>query len=167
MSNTIAMGEIGSKLDRRVIGQVATRQFANMLRRPSLCLSIRNDKRPDEYASSVEMLKDGRGGRWADGAAPYGLFNTILPPNSPSCAVDGPEAADGYYASGSFHEGGVQVVFADGAVRFITESIDCGDSTTAPPTKDQYQESPTPSPYGIWGALGSTNGLEQVSDHAF
>lgn len=164
LSNTIAMAEIGTKSQRRIEGQVATRQSMDILRQPSSCFSTKSVKRPADYDESVVLLKDGRGGRWADGAAAYGLFNTVLPPNSPSCAVDGPEATDGYYSSGSFHRGGAQVVFADGAVRFITDSIDCGDLTTAPLTADQYQESPVASPFGVWGALGSAHGLEEVKE---
>lgn len=164
LSNSIAMAEIGTRSKRRIAGQVATRQPIDILRQPSLCFSTRNTNRPDEYNDSVELLKDGRGGRWADGAAAYGLFNTILPPNSVSCAVDGPEAADGYYSSASSHPGGVQLVFADGAVRFIAESIDCGDLASVPITADQSIESPIASPFGIWGALGSIHGREKIDN---
>lgn len=167
LSNTIAMAEIGTKSKRKVAGQVATRQSIDILQQPSLCFSTLNSKRPDEYNDSVELLKDGRGGRWADGAAAYGLFNTILPPNSGSCAVDGPEATDGYYSSASFHPGGVQIVFADGSVRFILDSINCGDLANVPLAADQSIESPVASPFGIWGALGSVQGLEDISDDNF
>ena len=164
LSNTIAMAEIGSRSKRKIAGQVATGQSLDILQQPSLCLSTRNANRPDKYNDSVELLKDGRGGRWADGAAAYGLFNTILPPNSVSCAVDGPETADGYYSSSSFHPGGVQVVFADGAVHFITDGIDCGDLANVPLSPDQHNEPPLASPFGVWGALGSAHGLEEIAD---
>jgi len=164
LSNTIAMGEIGTKLDRKIIGQVATEQAIAILRRPSLCFSTLDEKHPTKYSESVQLLEDGRGGRWADGAAAYGLFNTIFPPNNASCAVIGAEATDGYYSSGSHHGGGAHVVMADGSVRFITESIDSGDSTARPLTADQYIESPVPSPFGIWGGLGTATGNEAITD---
>lgn len=81
-----------------------------------------------------------------------------------SCAVDGPEATDGYYSSASFHPGGVQIVFADGSVRFIVNSIDCGDLANIPLAADQSIESPVASSFGIWGALGTVDGLEKIDD---
>lgn len=48
------------------------------------------------------------------------------------------------------------LTYADGAVRFIGDSIDAGDPN--------LPDRPTgPSPYGVWGALGSRAGGEVVS----
>jgi hypothetical protein len=41
-------------------------------------------------------------------------------------------------------------------VRFVTSTIDSGDPTKPPVTAG-------PSPYGVWGALGSISGGEAVS----
>ncbi len=41
---------------------------------------------------------------------------------------------------------------ADGSVRFVTETINCGN----------YGTGTNPS-YGIWGALGTVNGGEAIS----
>ena len=50
----------------------------------------------------------------------------------------------------------------DGAVRFISDTINCGTVTSACPGRGT-----TPiigeSPYGVWGALGSRDGGESVS----
>lgn len=54
----------------------------------------------------------------------------------------------------SYHPGGVNVVMADGSSRFISETIDTGDPTASNPISGQ------PSPYGIWGALGTKAGGE-------
>jgi hypothetical protein len=42
---------------------------------------------------------------------------------------------------------------ADGAVRFITNDIDAGDPSL-------LDGKSGPSPYGVWGALGSRAGAE-------
>ncbi len=62
------------------------------------------------------------GARWGDGRPYYHAFNTILPPNGPSCTQN----FDGGWsmmAATSRHSGGVQVVMGDGSVRFIQQSI--------------------------------------------
>ncbi len=155
ISNTIAVAEIGNQQDRLLSGQVAIDQPIAMLGAPIDCLGLRNAKRMSQYAANLPLSSTGRGARWVDGAGPYGLFATILTPNSPSCAVEGTEAVDGIYSSGSLHTGGVQAVFVDGSVRFISEKTDAGNNKLAPPTAEQFTQQPTPSPYGVWGALGT------------
>jgi prepilin-type processing-associated H-X9-DG protein len=55
----------------------------------------------------------------------------------------------------SRHQGGVQIGFADGAVRFVTDGIDAGRADR--PTVYLGSSNPpgSESPYGIWGALGT------------
>jgi len=161
-SNTIAMGEIGTQSGLSVIGQFATGQPANILTNPKLCLGARNQSRPKFYGKNVPLGELGRGGRWADGAAGFSLFNTVLPPNSPSCAVGGTHAVDGVYSTGSFHPGGAQVVMVDASIHFISETIDAGDPTRPPVTAQHLADAPIASPYGIWGALGTLAGEEAV-----
>ncbi|MDR1291005.1 MAG: DUF1559 domain-containing protein [Planctomycetaceae bacterium] len=86
-------------------------------------------------------------------------FHTILPPNSPSCISYGDwnEWCDQVLASAtSNHPGGVVAGFCDGSVRFISETIDCGDSNLPVVTSGQ-------SNYGVWGAIGSRDGGESKS----
>jgi len=62
------------------------------------------------------------GARWPDGRPYYNTINTVLPPNGPSCTQN----FDGGWsmmAATSRHAGGVQVVMADGSVRFIQQSV--------------------------------------------
>ena len=157
-SNTIAMGETGTVSGLSVIGRVAAEQPASILTNPSLCLGLA-DRSGDSYDKAVSLREPGRGGRWADGAAEFSLFNTVLPPNSPGCAVGGTRAADGLYSAGSTHPGGSQVVLADGSIRFIAEVIDAGDPTH-PPVTQQANAGSIASPYGVWGALGTLAGEE-------
>lgn len=157
ISNTIALAEIGKRQDRLLSGQAAINQPAAMLDAPADCLGLRNVRRPSQYAAKLPLSALGRGARWVDGAAPYGLFATILPPNSPSCSVGGDEAVDGIYSSGSLHTGGAQAVLADGSIHFISDKIDAGNTTHAPPTAEQFTQQPTPSPFGVWGAFGTAS----------
>ena len=153
-SHTIAMGEIGTPAGSLVVGQFATGQPAKVLQNPSVCRQTLAGPKSDKYAKSVTLGSPGRGGRWADGAAGFSLFNTILPPNSPSCAVGGSEAVDGVYSLGSEHQGGAQVLMVDGTVRWIENDIDAGDASRPTLTPEQMAAG-RPSPYGVWGALGT------------
>ena len=60
-------------------------------------------------------------------------------------------------SANSYHPGGVNVLRADGSVSFISETIDTGNLAAASVTNGA-------SPYGLWGALGSKNGGEVVSE---
>jgi prepilin-type processing-associated H-X9-DG protein len=89
-------------------------------------------------------------------------FTTVLPPNSPSCAVGTGEAQWGIFSADSYHSGGVNTLLADGSVRFIRNSVDSGDLSTREPT--HHIPALRKSPYGVWGALGSIDGTEPVED---
>jgi prepilin-type N-terminal cleavage/methylation domain-containing protein len=107
------------------------------------------------------QCKARQGALWSDGQAERVGFTTVLPPNAPSCVNDGNTNADstgGVYSAGSYHPNGVVAVFADGSVRFITETINCGNLTAR-------QVVNGPSPYGVWGAMGSTDGGEAVASN--
>ena len=80
-------------------------------------------------------------------------FNTILPPNSISCYD---EYGTAFLAPNGNHISGVNALFLDGSVVLISNSIDAGD-----PSKGQV--STGPSPFGVWGAMGSPAGGETKS----
>ncbi|NNE00589.1 MAG: DUF1559 domain-containing protein [Pirellulaceae bacterium] len=164
LSNTIAMGEIGTPNDLSLFGQFAIKQSADLLSEPRLCNELRDPQRTTHFASEISLSSEGRGTRWADGAAGFSLVNTVLPPNSPSCAVNGTEAVDGVYSVGSFHAGGGHVLMADGAVVFTTEDIQSGEPQSTPLTYEQIADGPVASPLGLWGALGSAAGDDRTDE---
>ena len=160
-SNTIMMGELGNPAGRAVVGQYAIGQPRSVLNTPSLCRRRLDHRKPELYAKNTRLSSDGRGSRWADGRASSALFNTILAPNSPSCAIGSRAAVDGIYSAGSYHPGGAQCTFADASVRFLSESIDAGNSTKPTLKPSQLRE---PSPYGVWGALGTSASHDEVGN---
>jgi prepilin-type N-terminal cleavage/methylation domain-containing protein/prepilin-type processing-associated H-X9-DG protein len=163
-ANTIAMAEIGNDLDMSVVGQVAINQELAVLDNPGSARALCDPKRPNFYPTTLKLADPGRGGRWADGSAGFGLVNTILPPNSPSVAVLGSEAVDGLYSAGSYHQGGAHVLMADGAIKFIVNSIDCGDLMKPTLTEEENVNSTPASNYGLWGALGTAASNDKIID---
>lgn len=154
-SNTVLMAERMAALSTNDLGNVAMNATATT---PNDCLSMFN-KSTRQYNSGANQ-KPYSGDRWPDGGAPYAGFNTAVPVNGPSCALlTTPHDSDnGFYAAGSKHTGGCQVLMGDGAVRFISENINNGNpGANAISLNGQ-------SPFGVWGALGTRSGGEVVGE---
>ena len=99
---------------------------------------------------------------WSSGCAFYHQVNLVLPPNGPSCdQVGTPAWSRGLYTASSFHPQGVNVVMADGAIRFVDESIQAGPSSVA--AAQGAIPITSPSPFGVWGALGTRCGGEAMT----
>ena len=95
------------------------------------------------------------GTRWAAGRAGDNGFTPILQPTDGACNSGG--AWTGVLPPRSRHGGGVLAAFADGSVTFISENIDAGNPAASWPAKPT-----SPSPYGVWGQLGTMTGGESV-----
>lgn len=101
------------------------------------------------------------GTRWADGAPAFTGCTTILGPGKGNFLNNTWDGSDGIFEPDSRHTGGVHVMMGDGSVRFISENIDTGNSSCAVPDAATNQMNCPgqvrmgPSPYGVWGALGS------------
>lgn len=114
----------------------------------------------------VPQNRDGRGMNWAWGAMSMSTIHTIRPPNSEVC-FNGWHDNVGTCPPSSRHQGGAHILMADGAVKFITDSIEAGDQTApviganlgGPPHK-----AGKPSPYGLWGSLGSRGAKEKIEE---
>lgn len=154
-SNTIAMSETVRPINARAFGMVAVISSTS----PTACAALFNKAGLAYNASATMFTADtARGFRWGDGAGYFVGFATVLPPNSASCLYNSAEQHwdNALYAAHSRHPGGVHVLMADGAVRFVTENINTGNTATVPPRYDAQG----PSPYGVWGALGTRMGGE-------
>ncbi len=68
------------------------------------------------------------GHTWLFGGFYQTWYNHVLTPNSsvPDCSIEGPPVTSGHgtYTARSFHPGGVNCAFGDGAVHFIADGID-------------------------------------------
>lgn len=164
LTNTIAMGEITTDLDDRGIqGQYAIAQPVSVMDSPVILNEMADPERPLYYSNDVSLSHLGRGGNWADGTAGPSLGTTILPPNRVSVAIGDGNANDGIYGFASRHTGGTHVLMGDGAVKFITDSIECGDSTMPVPTITIDAPNPE-TPYGLWGKLGTASGQDPIDE---
>jgi prepilin-type N-terminal cleavage/methylation domain-containing protein/prepilin-type processing-associated H-X9-DG protein len=147
----VAASELEAKIGTAIVATVNTS--------PITCMSVV----AGPYWAAGTQVKVRFGSLWADGQAERCGFNTVLPPNGPGCASDGNVNADsGYSPNGlvippaSRHPGGVNLVMADGSVRFISDTIDTGNLGAVPPAANSTML----SPYGVWGNLGSKAGGE-------
>jgi prepilin-type processing-associated H-X9-DG protein len=96
---------------------------------------------------------------WSSGLAFYHGVVTAVPPNGPSCDLNGsPWWNLGLYTASSFHVGGINIAMGDGSVRWIADTIDCGDQSQ--PADPAIFGAGARSPFGVWGALGSRAGGE-------
>lgn len=145
-SNTVAMAEIPRPPSGNAFGRNTSSHTTN----PVNCrASFVNG----QYTTALVDRNRTLGTRWADGRAGYNAFNTVLPPNSPSCNG---QTNSGILSAGSRHPGGVNVLMADASVQFIAETIDAGNPSAGTPASGR-------SNYGVWGAMGTKDGDEVLT----
>ena len=96
------------------------------------------------WTTSTALASSGwryRGYPYAEGDPWRGLYNHLLPPNSPCWVPTGPDWTNIISPASSYHTGGANTVMCDGSVHFVQSSI---------------------SP-AIWMAVGTRNGGEAVT----
>jgi prepilin-type N-terminal cleavage/methylation domain-containing protein/prepilin-type processing-associated H-X9-DG protein len=170
-ANTIMMGELPTDLGDRDIRTVQTDngQGPERFDNPSWCSlpaqNLIDTARPRFWRQGVgtESGSGSRGARWADFLPMFTGIHTILPPNRETCSQNNAgNTAMG--TAGSRHQGGCHVLMTDGAVRFVTDSIEAGNSS-AQSVVDGGTGGAAPgsvSPYGLWGALGTRASKETI-----
>lgn len=185
LANTIAMGEIRTDLGDRDIRsaiQWSRRGSQAVNNNPSWCKDqgFINPERPRTWCANGDVgctalpagthrlasdNRDCRGGSWANFRASVTQMFTTLPPNSEACIgqwIDGP----GTLPPSSNHQGGCHVLMTDGAVVFVTDSIEAGDPRQGgvrlgrPGVRAPGKQ----SPYGLWGALGTKASKETIEE---
>ncbi|MEO9590979.1 DUF1559 domain-containing protein [Rhodopirellula bahusiensis] len=153
MSNTAMVGE-------SVIGVAKVNSFTARIARGvqglanSPALAMETVSEPEKaYRPDQALWGVGKGSRWAEGFYLLNGFTTVLPPGGPSATMAG-DPESGVVSASSYHVDGVNVAMSDGAIRFVSRFIDTGDST-APCISPKNTEKHRPSPYGVWGAMGT------------
>jgi prepilin-type N-terminal cleavage/methylation domain-containing protein len=178
LSNTICMGEIPTDLgdnDKRTnatdgpAGQALLQTGG-----ASFCSANTDPARPQFWDLTATTVRGGtqskRGYKWAYGRIFFNGMNTILPPNREVCmrATGGSIVHfEGVCPPGSRHQGGCHVLMSDGAVIFVTDSIEAGDSNSAQvtlPGPPMYIAPGSESPFGLWGALGTRASKETIEE---
>jgi prepilin-type N-terminal cleavage/methylation domain-containing protein/prepilin-type processing-associated H-X9-DG protein len=183
LSNTIAAAEISTDLGDRDIttqamnnpgGGTGLRDNAAQCRNTSP--SPFDPARPKFWAQTLTEVTTGqpadgqlfkaidrRGFRWADGRPYFTGITTMLAPNSELC-ITGSDGSDGTLPPSSRHQGGCHVLMGDGAVKFITDSINAGTPTSGSVhlTGTGSRAPGQISPYGLWGALGTRASKETI-----
>ena len=180
LANTIAAGEIPTDLgdrDRRT-----HQSFANAAvwgaGNSNACEQWADPERPqflDEaadgtgyFAAAVEFR---RGFKWHCGRPLNNAITTILPPNKGYClsgnygAGGGPTLREAVAPPGSRHQGGCHILMGDGAVIFITDSIESGNQESAQVRRGAAFIPPgSESPFGLWGGLGTRASKETIEE---
>ncbi|MCL2120317.1 MAG: DUF1559 domain-containing protein, partial [Planctomycetaceae bacterium] len=165
-TNTIALSEVAYALSNPSLSKGGFSKDHNGYWHPPIQIfnNVANGRILSNYEDQYTA-----GRVWMDATANLAVFNTILPPNSPNGGQNVWNQA--ILSASSFHTGGVNGCFVDGSVRFITETINTqnldklpsGDYGYTGHKDNQTQHYKGPSIYGVWGALGSSQGRETAS----
>jgi len=159
-SNTLAMAE------RRRASSASARDMTmtyapqgNWFTTPNQCRAT-FDFASRSFPAAIPQgeLRTWSGERWHDGGSGFSGVSTNAAPNSsPACCYAAWDAGSGMYPPSSAHTGGIVAVFGDASVRFITNNIDSGNQNATGTGLTG------PSPFGIFGAMGTRAGEEPIS----
>ena len=165
-SNTLAFSErvqasfgIGGRSNPDIREGILTGVSA-ITTNPGACLAAAAAISSGNRYTDGSQVKGKFSSYWHDGQPENVAFTSVLPPNSPSCINDTNPNSDGevsLMSASSHHTGGVHALMVDGAVRFISDSIDSGNLGVATTLGGS-------SPYGVWGALGTKSGGEAIGE---
>lgn len=136
LANTIAMSE--RVIDWGIDGQATVGTVYYITGNPTF--DVNNTDGDADRVVDLEALLDRckhstrhfwyyNGRQWARGGLSWTLFNTIAPPNLAKGCRHGNDDVPwerGILPPSSYHPGGVNVLMADGSLKFLDESVDIG-----------------------------------------
>jgi prepilin-type N-terminal cleavage/methylation domain-containing protein len=113
---------------------------------------------------------------WIRGGTPFVGFQTIIGPNGASCySGTNRDTENAIRSASSYHFGGAHVVNFDNSVKFIPNEIDTSNSQPGATPADYYAPGRrdssgwdqtvnwnSPSPFGVWGAMGTRGAGDDV-----
>ncbi|TWU19174.1 DUF1559 domain-containing protein [Allorhodopirellula heiligendammensis] len=159
LSNTVMLSETMIGVGTEKSGAMVVRGVPGLIQSPGNALKTATASQ-EPYRPGQIIWSVGKGSRWAEGSFLVNAFTTVLPPNGPSATLPrDPES--GCISPSSYHLDGVNVLMGNGAVRFVSNTIDVGDSNAAsisPLLENGGEE----SPFGVWGAMGTRAGIEII-----
>ncbi len=137
-SNSRNLGMFRENMSRRIAdiddGTSHTMMASEcMINEPWVCRGSCSDQNACQAGTDgITLNSNDEGGRGMSWYRGYGgalwLFNTIMPPNDKLTSnhecMSG--STNGAYAARSRHPGGVNVTMGDGAVKFVSETVDLG-----------------------------------------
>ncbi|MEO1525766.1 MAG: DUF1559 domain-containing protein [Planctomycetota bacterium] len=171
LANTIMGGEIATDLGERDIRthahEVRLADISASLDNSTFCRGSIDPQRPRNWADGADLGPSflARGFAWGSSLSVNTNMNTILPPNAELCAWNS-WAGEGMLPPSSQHQGGCHILMSDGAVVFITDSIEAGNSSggTVHRFGTGVQAPGQKSPFGLWGALGTKANSETIEE---
>ncbi|MDR1960609.1 MAG: DUF1559 domain-containing protein [Planctomycetaceae bacterium] len=125
------------------------------------CINAQKNTSATASATSTGII-------WSSGGADIGALMTVLPPNMASCQGSDWGETLILNTPSSNHTGGVNALFGDGSVHFVSETINSLTNGLTPAVTDSTviiksdKEGGT-SYWGVWGALGSASGNESAT----
>ena len=175
-SKTLMLGEgVVGDLGTRVRGGLAIGVAIASNAAPSTCTSIAAGGQlvasgGVSVVTTTTGTSDTLGRRWGDGESIFTAFYTVVPPNGPNCGISNNDSSGSVSSNSlwvvptasSYHAGGVNVAWCDGAVRFVTDTVDAGNPNSQIAMSQAQRYSGT-SLWGVWGAMGTTSGAESYS----
>ena len=118
--------------------------------------NLQDPGNPRVFRNGIESSISFRGMLATMGWTDANGFTTLTPPNSPACMYQHQFSDWGIFPPSSNHTGGVNASYMDGSVHFVSSTVDAGN-------QNAHAVRSGPSPFGVWGALGTPNGGESRS----